>query len=293
MTIENRSATIVDLIRKSAEPVKGAEQEGLCTISVRRTRELSYQSDLSCREVELEALKQNIIPLRYLRNRTTYSAEDQIRFLEARVAIVGLGGLGGTVVEIMARAGVGKLALIDGDRFEDHNLNRQLVSTEKNTGVSKATAARERLASINAAVEANVHPIFLSSDNAVELIQDCDVVVDCLDNITSRFVLEAAARQVGRPFVSAAVAGLTGHVTVIFPQDRGLELVYGPPEGAREAKGAEIVLGCPPQTVALVAAKQCAEILNLLSNRTGQLLRDKLWVVDLYDHTTEVLSLAG
>ena len=293
MTPENRSATIVDLIRKSAEPVKGAEKEELYAISVRRTRELSRQCDLSCREVELEALKQNIIPSRYLRNRSTYSAEDQIRFLEANVAVVGLGGLGGTVVEILARAGVGRLALIDGDRFEDHNLNRQLVSNEKNMGESKVTAARDRLASINAAVEAAVHPTFLSSDNAIQLIRDCDVVVDCLDNIASRFVLEAAARQTGQPFVSAAVAGLTGHVTVIFPQDRGLELIYGPVDGALEAKGAEIVLGCPPQTVALVAAKQCAEILNLLSKRTGQLLRNKLWVVDLSDHTTEVLSLAG
>jgi hypothetical protein len=86
---------------------------------------------------------------------------------------------------------------------------------------------------------------------------------------------------------------LTGHVTVIFPRDRGLSLVYGTPEEAGETRGAEIELGCPPQTVVLVAAKQSAEVLNLLSGRTEQLLRNKLWVVDLSDQTTEVLSLAG
>ena len=273
--------------------MKGADGSELRSISVAQTRALSERCNLSCREIEIEALRNGIIPLRYLRNRATYSTEDQIRFLESRVAIVGLGGLGGTVVEILARAGIGRLTLIDGDRFEDHNLNRQLTSTENNLGTSKATAAKERVAAVNSAVNTTTHDTFLTNDNAARMITGCDVIVDCLDNISSRFVVEDAARQAGLPFVSAAVAGLAGHVTVIYPQDRGLELVYGPRKEAREAIGAEIVLGCPPQTVSLVAAKQCAELLNLLAKRTGQLLRNKLWVVDLSDHTAEVLSLTG
>ncbi len=272
--------------------MKGADGLELRSISVAGTRALSERCRLSCREIEIEALRNGIIPLRYLRNRATYRTEDQIRFLESRVAVVGLGGLGGVVVEILARAGVGRLTLIDGDRFEDHNLNRQWTSTEKNMGTSKATAAKERVATINTAVDTTAHTTFFTADNGARMITGCHVVVDCLDNIASRFVVEDAARQAGLPFVSAAVAGLAGHVTVIYPQDRGLELVYGPREQARDVKGAEIMLGCPPQTVALVAAKQCAELLNLLADRTGQLLRNKLWVVDLSDQTTEVLSLA-
>lgn len=254
---------------------------------------MSRRCGISCREIELAALHNGIIPLRYARNQSTYSLKDQIRFLESHVAVVGLGGLGGVVLEVLARAGIGKLTLIDGDHFEEHNLNRQLTSSERNLGLAKATAARDRVAAVNTAVETEIHETFLTSGNAARLIAGCDVAVDCLDNIASRFVLETAARQAGLPLVSAAVAGLTGHVTVVFPQDRGLELVYGPAEEAQASTGAERVLGCPPQTVALVAAKQCAELLNLLSNRTDRLLRDKLWVVDLSDHTAEVLSLAG
>jgi len=243
--------------------------------------------------VEIAALENGVVPSRYLRNQSTYDCSDQIRFLRSRVALVGLGGLGGTVAEILARAGVGALTLIDGDRFEEHNLNRQLFCTQENLGSTKASAAETRVAAINSAVETRVVPTFLSTENAFQVIAGHDVVVDCLDNIPSRFVVEDAARQAGIPLVSAAIGGLTGHVTVIYPQDGGLEWVYGPRDSALKTQGAEHLLGCPPQTVVLVAAMQCGEVLSILCHRTSQLLRNKLWIVDLSDHTVEVLALAG
>jgi len=281
------------LIDKSAERISGPDGADLRVVSTSRTQAISGQTGASCRDVEIAALENGVVPSRYLRNQSTYDCSDQIRFLRSRVAIVGLGGLGGAVAEILARAGVGALTLVDGDRFEEHNLNRQLFCTQDNLGSTKASAAETRVAAINSAVETRVVPTFLSAENAFQVIAGHDVVVDCLDNIPSRFVAEDAARQAGIPLVSAAIGGLTGQVTVIYPQDGGLEWIYGPRDSARQAQGAEHLLGCPPQTVVLVAAMQCGEVLSILCHRTSQLLRNKLWIVDLSDHTVEVLALAG
>ena len=261
------------------------------TLSLAHVHRIARETGTHVRQVELAALHAGVTPERYLRNRQTYDITDQIRLLEARAAVVGLGGLGGTVIEILARAGVGALVLIDGDRFEAHNLNRQLLCTEAYMGNSKATIAAQRVAEINDAVQATVHTVFLTEENARDLIAGCQVVVDCLDTIETRFMVEQAAREAGIPMISAAVAGLTGHVTTIFPGDRGLEMVHGPRHHLKSAKGAEAVLGNVPQTVVMAAAMECSEALKVLTCRTGPSLRNKLWIMDLTDNTFEVLSL--
>jgi molybdopterin/thiamine biosynthesis adenylyltransferase len=193
------------------------------------------------------------------------------------------------VVEILARMGVGRLTLIDGDRFEDSNLNRQLLSSPANLGLPKADAAARRVGQINPSVEASVHACFLTADNAAELLAGCRVVVDCLDNLRTRFEVEDACRRLGSPMVSAAVAGASGHITAIFPEDRGLRLIYGEPEGL-PLKGAETVLGTVPYSVTFLAALECAEVAKILLDRGG-LLRDKLLVADLTAGVIEVMNL--
>ncbi len=262
------------------------------TLSIANTQQIAAELDLPIRCIEIEALGNGIVPLRYLRNQRTFNANDQMHWLNARAAVVGLGGLGGSVVEILSRAGVGDLVLIDGDRFEEHNLNRQWLSTESSLGQLKAEAAAGRVANLNSAVRVTSRPVFLCDANAEELIQGCTIVIDCLDDIPSRFTLEAAAKQLSIPMVSGAVAGMTGHVTTILPQDEGLTLIYGPRQSIESPKGVEIALGCPPQTVATVAAMESSEALKVLTGRPQQLLRNKLWVVDLSDSSVEILALA-
>jgi molybdopterin/thiamine biosynthesis adenylyltransferase len=197
--------------------------------------------------------------------------------------------LGGTVTEILARMGVGRLTLIDGDRFEDSNLNRQLLSSPANLGLPKTEAAAQRVGLINPAVDARVRACFLTEQNASELIAGCQVVVDCLDNLRTRFELEDACRRLGCSMVSAAVAGASGHVTAIFPEDRGLRLIYGEPQEL-PLKGAETVLGTVPYAVAFLASLECAEVAKILLGR-GALLRDKLLVADLAEGIIEVMNL--
>lgn len=260
-------------------------------LSVSDVQALSKHTGLPIRKIEIEALKNGVVPIRYLRNQKSLSSGDQVRLLEACAAIIGLGGLGGHVAETLARAGVGTLVLVDGDRFEDHNLNRQLLSTCDTLGKIKTQIASARLTAVNAAVDLKVSPNYLSSNNGGELIAQCDVVVDCLDNIMSRFDLEIVAKKHGIPMVSAAVAGMTGHVTTVFANDIGIKQIYGARETVTVPKGAETVLGCTPQIVQLVAAMESSEVIKVLLKRENQLLRNKLWVADLTDNTFEVLSL--
>lgn len=273
------------LARTAAFP----DQTPYRSLSVRQIQELAQQTGMSGREIEQAALENGFVPERYARNLRTFSLADQAVLLKSHAGVVGLGGLGGTVTEILARMGVGRLTLIDGDRFEDSNLNRQLLSSPANLTQPKAEAAAQRVRRINPSTDVTVHACFLTAQNAAELLAGCDVVVDCLDNLRTRFEVEDACRLLGCPMVSAAVAGASGHLTVIFPQDRGLRLVYGEPQSL-PLKGAEISLGTVPYSVAFLASLECAEVAKVLLGR-GSLLRDKLLVADLTEAIIEVMNL--
>jgi molybdopterin/thiamine biosynthesis adenylyltransferase len=259
------------------------------SLSVQNVLELSRRSGIPGREIEITALENGIVPERYARNMRIFSLTDQATLLKARAAVVGLGGLGGAVTEILARMGVGRLTLIDGDRFEESNLNRQLLSTIDHLGHSKAEAARRRVGQINPSVECTGAAEFLRPENAGGLLAACDVVVDCLDNLPTRFVVEDACRDLGRPMVSAAVAGASGHLTTIFPEDRGLRLIYGEPQNL-PPKGAETALGTVPFSVVFLASLECAEVAKIILKK-GTPFRNKLLVADLMDGLIEVMTL--
>ncbi len=259
------------------------------SLSVECVVEIARQSHKNIREIEIAALEKGIVPERYARNMRTFSLADQVALLNARAAVVGLGGLGGTVVEILARMGVGQLTLIDGDRFEDSNLNRQLLSSMQQLGTPKAEAAVQRVSQINPSVSVTAHMQFLTAENAEQLLQSADVAVDCLDNLRTRFHVEDAIRRIGCPLVSAAVAGSSGHLTTIFPEDQGLRLIYGDPEKV-PLKGAETALGTVPYSVTFLAALECAEVTKVILGK-GTPLRHKLLLADLLEGTIEVMSL--
>jgi molybdopterin/thiamine biosynthesis adenylyltransferase len=259
------------------------------SVSVEHVLELSRRFGESGRQVEITALENGVVPERYARNMRTFSLGDQAALLKAHAGVVGLGGLGGTVTEILMRMGVGRLTLIDGDRFEDSNLNRQLLSSIAHLGSDKAETARQRVGQINPSIAITSHSRFLKPENAAELLGGCDVIVDCLDTLRARFEVEDACRTLGRPMVSAAVAGASGHVTTIFPEDRGLRLIYGDPQNL-PLKGAETALGTVPYSVFLLASLECAEVAKIILGR-GAPLRNKLLVADLTDGVIEVMNL--
>ena len=229
------AADLTQKIAQLAEEGRFPDGEAFSGISRSAAAALTRETGLPLRRIEQAALATGIVPLHYARNMQSLTPTEQSTLLGARVCVVGQGGLGGGVTEILARQGVGALTLIDGDRFEETNLNRQLLCTESGLGGLKAEAGADRVGRINAAVKVTHHAVFLDASNAAGLMAGADVVVDCLDNLRDRFVLEAAAKAAGIPLVSAAVAGTGGHATTIFPEDPGLRLIYGDPgQGAAQ-----------------------------------------------------------
>lgn len=259
------------------------------SISIEHIITLSDFFQLSRRHVEIAALNENIIPEHYARNMKTFSPKDQSILLGSRASIVGLGGLGGAVTEILARIGIGTLTLIEADTFEESNLNRQFLSTHRLLDTSKTKAAIKRVREINPTITVEVHNELLDDKNAASLIENSDVIIDCLDNIQTRFSLESAAKKVRSPLVSAAVAGVYGHVISIFPEDKGLMLIYGD-SNILPKKGVETSLGCLPHAVTLLAALETSEVVKIILKK-GSVLRNKLGVVDLMDNIFEVLDL--
>ena len=285
---DNQTA-IAEAISERAVSAVFPDGQAYRSLSPAFVRELSGRFHVAGWQLEAAALDAGVIPERYARNFRTFDPTDQARLLRSRVAVVGLGGLGGTVVEILAREGVGRLTLIDGDTFEASNLNRQLFSLPELLDTPKAAGAAHRVARVNPSVEASVHPIFLATVNAEALLAGADLVVDCLDNLPARFVLESAARDAGIPLVSAAIGGVAGHVTTIFPEDAGLSLIYGPPESAGK-KGAERALGTLPHAITVLSALECSEAVKLLRGAAPD-LRNRLLLMDLADTTFQVLDL--
>jgi molybdopterin/thiamine biosynthesis adenylyltransferase len=282
------SVSIEDLERASVAK-HYPDQTPYRSISVESIRQLAATSNATGGALEVAALENGIVPERYARNMRTFSLPDQAALLKARAGVVGLGGLGGAVTEILARLGLGHLTLVDGDRFEDSNLNRQLLSSCGTLGRSKADAARKRVGEINPSVAVTARPEFLSAQNAARLLAGCDVVIDCLDNLKTRFVVQDACRSLGCPFVSAAVAGASGHVTTVFPEDHGLRLIYGAPE-TLPPKGAETVLGTVPYSVVFLGALECAEVVKIVLKK-GTPLRNRLLIADLTDGIIDVMDL--
>ncbi len=263
--------------------------ENYYNISTDQVKNLAHKFKLPGREVEILALQSNIIPERYHRNLGAISPSEQVKLLQSKVAIIGVGGLGGTVLELLARMGIGKLIIADKDIIGDSNLNRQILSTETNLGQSKTTVAVKRVKKINSSIEIISHSIFVNSDNVEKIIEGADVVVDALDSLPSRFVLQKACRDLKIPLVHGAIAGFNGQLTTIFPEDRGLELIYGSNKDLPE-HGSEVELGAPTVTPALIASLEAQEVVKILLRR-GKLFRNRLLYLDIEEGTVEILNL--
>ncbi|MCX7970825.1 MAG: HesA/MoeB/ThiF family protein [Negativicutes bacterium] len=220
------------------------------------------------------------VPPRYRRNIGTIGADGQIKLLKSRVTVVGAGGLGGTVIELLARQGLGFIRVVDDDRFAEDNLNRQILAVAATVGRAKAEVAAERVRSVNpdTTVEAVVQR--LTSENAVQLIGDVDLVVDAVDSVDSRVDLLTAAAACGRLVVHGAIAGWQGQVAVIRPADRFLLDHYRQALSEGRHRGAEHQTGNPAATPALIAAWQTQETVKILTGH-GQPLAGRLLRVDM------------
>lgn len=223
---------------------------------------------------------------RYDRNHAALTIEEGNALATKRVAVIGCGGLGGSVIEALARIGIGYLRVVDGDAFEESNLNRQILCTEDALGRPKAEVAAERIRAINSEVSAEPHVLYITEENAADIIADVDCVVDCLDNFEARFWTAHAAQELGIPIVYGAIAGWFGQACTVYPGDASFATVYGTLEGESAHKR----LGNLPFTAYSIAAIQASEAVKVLLGREEQ-LRNRLLMVDLLDGSVETIEL--
>lgn len=239
---------------------------------------------------------------RYDRNLGTITEEEQVLLKQKSVCIIGCGGLGGGIIEGLTRLGVGKLTIVDADVFDATNLNRQVLSHEGNLGRSKAEEGALQMKQINAEVQIRPLQVRLNGQNAREIIKGHDVVVDALDNVQSRLILEEACEKEGVPLVHGAIGGWSGQVAVVRPGDRLLHAIYCDDLDDGTADGKSDGFGCkepepvnqdskpeggnPSFTPAVIAGMQVAETLKVLLGR-DDMLENELLMVDLLTHQYE------
>lgn len=229
------------------------------------------------------------LPARYTRNMSAISADECRLLAEKRVLVAGCGGLGGHVIDMLARLGVGALALVDADAFDETNLNRQLLANEKTLGCGKAAAAAAHIARVNGDVTAEAHEVMLTKANAHKLVAGCHCVVDAFDNVESRLILARAAHAEGVPVIYGAVAGWYGQVCTVFPGDPSFATIYRATDAA-SGQGVQIAEGVLPFACASTAALQVAEAVKVLLGRDG-LVRNRLLMIDLLSGETDSIEL--
>ena len=280
---------VINTIVRSADTFICDDGTKKSVISLITATSISIRSGMTVREVETAALRQGTIPLRYIRNVGTVGLTGQIKMLESTVAVVGAGGLGGTIIELLVRNGVGHIIIIDDDRFSESDLNRQIMSNEADLDEPKAAVTARRVRSVNSSTEITAHQERLTPENATGLFGGAHVVVDGLDNLPSRFAVETACRDLQIPYVYGTIAGLGGQLMTIFPQDPGLSTIYGPPD-ATSRRGIETAIGTPAVTPAIIAALQVQEVIKIITG-VGTPIRNQILLVDVSTGTFDIVEL--
>ena len=219
---------------------------------------------------------------RYLRNIPALSEEECLLLRNKRVLVVGCGGLGGNLISILLRIGVGNLRIVDGDVFEATNLNRQLFSSVPNLGRNKAKAAAQIAGSINPDVNVDVIDAFFTEENADALLQGCDIAIDALDNIPGRRLLAAACEKAGIPLVYGAISGWVAQAALSLPGDKLIETLYPEDTVVRDKS----VLSFTPALCASMQASLCIKYLTGRPVETGT-----IYYFDLLNQEFETIPM--
>jgi sulfur-carrier protein adenylyltransferase/sulfurtransferase len=192
-------------------------------------------------------------------------AEGQAKLLDAKVLLLGAGGLGSPTALYLAAAGVGTLGIVDDDDVDLSNLQRQVIHTTRGVGTPKVDSAEAAINALNPDVEVVKYPVRLDASNIMEIIQGYDVIVDGVDNFPTRYLLNDATVRLGIPVVSASILGFDGQLAVFAPHDgpcyRCLYPVPPPAELAPSC-GANGVLGVLPGTMGLLQATEVVKLIT-------------------------------
>ena len=210
----------------------------------------------------------------------------QGKILKAKVLVVGAGGLGAPVLQYLTAAGTGTIGIVDADIVSISNLQRQVLYREHQVGWPKARTAKETLEQLNSEVTFNIYPLFLTDDNAMEIISEYDMVVGATDNYDSRLCIDTATKKLGKPFIHGAIGEFQGQVSVFNYKGGGSfsDLFPDKPGASDLPKG---VMGVLP---GIIGSLQACEVLKIILGK-GNVLSGKLLTYNALEATMETFNL--
>ncbi len=213
--------------------------------------------------------------------------EGQRKLANAKVLLVGVGGLGSPIATYLTAAGVGSLALMDPDNVNISNLHRQVLYDASQVGRSKVNCAAKRLKGLNSDVQLTAYPFRLSVPNAKMLISEYDIVVDGTDNSDTRYLISDTCVALGKPYVYGSIQGFMGQVAVLCAGKTTYRTLYPNEDEMRTMPHDKGVVGVTPAVVGSVEASQ---VLQLICGY-GEPLIDRLWTIDLRTMKSFIVSL--
>ncbi|NLM45924.1 MAG: molybdopterin-synthase adenylyltransferase MoeB [Firmicutes bacterium] len=188
----------------------------------------------------------------------------QEKLLASKVLLVGAGGLGSPVAIYLAAAGVGTLGIMDGDTVSLSNLQRQIIHGSDDIGRPKTASAKEKLNSINPDVTVITYPEYATTENLPHIVPQYDVVIDCCDNIATRYLVNDAAVLAGKPFIYGSILRFEGQAAVFYPPAGPCYRCLfpeAPPPGAVPSCQEAGVLGVVPGLIGMIQATEAIKLL--------------------------------
>jgi molybdopterin/thiamine biosynthesis adenylyltransferase len=227
------------------------------------------------------------------RQMSIVTRSEQQRFKDAKITVIGCGGIGGETIEMLARMGIGELVLVDKDAFDLSNLNRQTLASIQDLGLDKSSVAAEKVRLINPYVKTTVFNEHIDQTNIENVIGDSDIVIDALDNVLTRVIVSRTAKEKGIPYIHGAIHGTMGQITVFLPNsDKTYEEMFNLPSVGKELNDETIdalknvTSGIPPvigPTPNLIGCLEAFEAYKIITGVGKVTVAPKILTFDLLD----------
>jgi molybdopterin/thiamine biosynthesis adenylyltransferase len=227
------------------------------------------------------------------RQMSIVTRSEQERFKDAKITVIGCGGIGGETIEMLARMGIGELVLVDEDAFDLSNLNRQTLASLSDLGLSKSAVAADKVRLINPYVKVTSFHEHVDRGNIDVIIGDSDIVIDALDNVLTRVIVSRKAKEKGIPYIHGAIHGTLGQITVFLPNsDKTYEEMFNLPSQGKElndetiealknvTSGVPPVIGPTPNLIGCLEAMEAYKIITGVGKVT---VAPKMLTFDLLD----------
>ena len=227
------------------------------------------------------------------RQMSIVTRSEQERFKDAKITVIGCGGIGGETIEMLARMGIGELILVDKDAYDLSNLNRQTLATINDLGLVKSEVAAEKVRLINPYVKTTTFNEHIDQTNIDKVIADSDIVIDALDNVLTRVIVSRKAKEKGIPYIHGAIHGTMGQITSFLPNsDKTYEEMFNLPSVGKElddetiealknvTSGVPPVIGPTPNLIGCLEAFEAYKIITGVGKVT---VAPKILTFDLLD----------